>query len=80
MYPQYGTNDCGLFALAYAIAICEEKDPAKLFFTQIAMRDHFNHVLQSQHLTHFEMKEMTTPHYKEYNVNLASIKIIFKFN
>ena len=28
MPQQYGTSDCGLFALAYAIAICENKEPA----------------------------------------------------
>ena len=30
MPKQHGINDCGLFALAYAKAICESKEPDKL--------------------------------------------------
>ena len=41
---------CGLFAVAYAMAICESKEPAKLLFLQIAMRDNFNTTLKTQEL------------------------------
>ena len=71
MHKQFGTDDCGLFALAYAIAICEDKDPSKLIFQQIAMRNHFNKVLQTKKLEQFtlnyiEIKDDTVPYYKEY--------------
>jgi hypothetical protein len=42
MFEQYNTEDCGLFALANAIAICEDKGPSMLVFQKISMRDHFN--------------------------------------
>jgi hypothetical protein len=32
VYPQYGSDDCGLFALGYIIALSEKKDPSKLIF------------------------------------------------
>ena len=44
MPQQYGTSDCGLFALAYAIAICENKEPDKLILHQISMRDRYNSI------------------------------------
>jgi hypothetical protein len=34
MPKQYGSNDCGLFALASSIAIFMDKNPAKYFFTK----------------------------------------------
>ncbi len=50
MNKQFGTDDCGLFALAYALAICMNKNPAQLLFEQISMRNHFNDVLKTQNL------------------------------
>ena len=78
MHKQYGSDDCGLFALAYAIAICEEKDPSKLIFHQISMRNHFNEVLQTQQLKqfdYFEIKDATSPNYNEYYISLRDVKI-----
>jgi hypothetical protein len=80
MFEQYNTEDCGLFALAYAIAICEDKDPSMLVFQQISMRDHFNSVLQRSEITqfkHYEIKPTTPTIYKEYNVNLSDVRINF---
>ena len=37
---QVGGNDCGLFAIAIAIAIAFGADPTKLLFDQVAMRSH----------------------------------------
>ena len=53
MIKQYGTNACGLFALAYAMAICEENDPAKLIFQQISMRNHFNKIMRTTEIEQF---------------------------
>ncbi len=78
MPKQYGTDDCGLFALAFAIAICMDKNPAKLFFEQISMRNHFNQVLKSQYLqkfNHLEIENSTLSHYYEYAIDI----ILFVF-
>jgi Ulp1 family protease len=40
--PQNGIDDCGLFALAYCIAICHDLDPSQMKFDQSSMREHFN--------------------------------------
>ena len=42
MPTQKGSDDCGLFALAYAIEICQGKNPANLIYNQLLMRSHFN--------------------------------------
>ena len=73
MPKQYGTVDCGLFALAYAIAICMDKNPAKIIFEQISMRNHFNQVLKTQNLqqfNHFEIENNTWTHYNEHCIDL----------
>ena len=73
MPKQLGINDCGLFALAYAIAIWESKEPAKLLYLQIAMRDNFNTTLKTQELKQFdcfEINEYKLVNYEEYYLNL----------
>ena len=40
--PQNGINDCGLFALAYHIAICHGFNPSQMLFDQSVMREHYN--------------------------------------
>ena len=37
---QYGSNDCGMYAIAYATAIAFGQDPTKLRFHQPSMRKH----------------------------------------
>jgi len=37
---QHGTSDCGLFAVAFAAALCEGIDPTTLVFSQPLMRKH----------------------------------------
>ena len=76
---QFGLNDCGLFALAYAIAICEGKDPAKLLFHQISMRHHFNDVISGNELTQFkntELKEKIIK-YSEHYIDISNIILQF---
>ena len=76
MYAQYGTTDCGLIALAYAIAICEGKDPATLFFQQMSMRDHFNNCLILKSITQFDHVQTTvSPKYREVYVDISSEKL-----
>ena len=39
---QKGASDCGLFALANLISICNRLDPSDLIFDQNKMREHYN--------------------------------------
>lgn len=80
MVKQSGSSDCGLFALGYAIAICESKDPSKLVFKQNLMRNHFNEVLQSKILKQFEYEEIENTNktnYKEYSLDLKDVETNF---
>ena len=78
MPQQYGMNDCGLFALAYAISICEQKQPSKLIFQQMSMRDIYNCVLQTEALKPFDFYEINDDrlvNYNEYYVNMRDVNI-----
>ena len=82
MPKQYGTDDCGLFALAYAIAICMDKNPAKIIFEQISMRNHFNQVLKTQNLqqfNHFEIENNTLTNYNEHCIDLRGEELRYNF-
>ena len=50
---QTGSDDCGLFALAYAIEVCRGNNPANLVFKQDLMRNYFNNCLQSKKFSSF---------------------------
>ena len=43
---QAGGSDCGLFAIAFAVALAHGQDPATLMFDQQAMREHLRLYLQ----------------------------------
>jgi hypothetical protein len=74
---QIGVNDCGLFALGIAIAICENVHPAKLIFEQLTMRQHYNDMVNLGTVTQFTSKyfEDLVITYHEYNVNLSGVKL-----
>ncbi len=59
VYPQYGPDDCDLFALGYIIALSENKDPSKLIFEQISMRASFNLNLELGGVSQFNCNELT---------------------
>lgn len=59
---QEGSNDCGLFSLAYVLAIANKKDPAKLIFNQKVMRTHYNKCVESGVFTEFESVATTPDH------------------
>ena len=50
---QRGTNDCGLFAIATACAICNGHNPAELKFNQKCMRQHLLECLSNRTLIPF---------------------------
>jgi hypothetical protein len=65
MNKQFGTDDCGLFALAHALAISLDKNPAQLLFEPISMPNHFNDVLKTQNpqqFNPFEIQSNTLTH------------------
>ena len=48
-----GSNDCGLFAIAYATELAHGGDPAKVVYSQGEMRSHFIKCLENGILTPF---------------------------
>ncbi len=44
---QSGSSDCGVFAIAFATAFCEGKNPAAIVFDQKCMRSHLLKVLRA---------------------------------
>ena len=53
MQHQAGGSDCGLFAIAFAVALCFGLNPSKLIFEQSKMRDHLLHCLKENEFTNF---------------------------
>ncbi len=50
---QSGSNDCGVFAIAFATAVCEGKNPAAVVFDQSNMRAHLLKSVEMRHLSSF---------------------------
>ena len=50
---QAGGFDCGVFAIAYATALCLGESPGKYSFHQAQMRSHLKQCLQNEHFTMF---------------------------
>jgi hypothetical protein len=42
LYPQISGNDSGLFALAYALMLCQLQEPSLVQFNQDTTRQSFN--------------------------------------
>ena len=52
---QNGDSDCGLFAIAFAIALCNRDDPSKLSFDQHKMRPHLVECFATGKMTPFPL-------------------------
>ena len=50
---QKGSQDCGLFAIAFACEICFGKDPSSVKFVQSTMRQHFIEGLEQGNILPF---------------------------
>lgn len=50
---QNGANDCGLFAVAFAVALCSGKDPHICSYDQSQMREHLFQCLEKGEMTEF---------------------------
>ena len=58
MQYQVGTNDCGLFAIASACAICSGENPAELKFNQAHMRTYLLMAFENAIMTPFPSKQL----------------------
>ena len=54
---QAGGSDCGVFALAFATAICYGHSPGKFHFDQQRMRAHSIECLEKKHFTMFPIRK-----------------------
>ena len=76
LIPQKGIIDCGLYALAYAIAICEISNPTALCFKQELMREHYNRILRYETITQFPFKlNVKKTIYKQHFVNINDFNL-----
>ena len=50
---QVGVKDCGLFAVAFAVDVCQRNNPSRVSYDQRKMRSHFASCLQKGHLDTF---------------------------
>ena len=50
---QSGGSDCGLFAIAFATALCSGHDPSKVLYHQPSMRSHLLNCISSEQITPF---------------------------
>ena len=58
---QTNTNDCGLFALAFATDLCHGIDPVSQCYNPQHMRDHYVHCLDSQEMVPFPKTSRRVP-------------------
>ena len=56
VHLQDGSNDCGIFSIAYAVTICYGMQPGRYVFEQTVMRDHLLSCLQLQQFTPFPVR------------------------
>ncbi|KAL5488583.1 hypothetical protein EMCRGX_G017550 [Ephydatia muelleri] len=50
---QMGSNDCGIFAIAFAVALCSERDPHMETYEQNEMRNHLHQCFSAGKLNNF---------------------------
>ena len=53
MQQRVGIDDCGLFAIACAFELANNKNPAKINFKQSLMREHFDECINANIMTSF---------------------------
>ena len=50
---QHGSNDCGVFALAFATSLCFGEDPSRIQYIQHLLRQHLLHCIEIQVMSNF---------------------------
>ena len=67
---QYGTDDCGLFAIACAYELCLGNNPGTIQFHQNELRKHYQICLSNKQLTSFpQVTRNVTLSYKLHRFN-----------
>ena len=56
---QRGSDDCGLFSLAYFISLYNDEDPTDKLYIQDEMRQHFNLCNANENIEDFTQRETT---------------------
>ena len=56
VHKQTGCNDCGLFSIAYAVALCLGENPGTLVFDQSEMRNHLVSCIEQQCFSMFPIR------------------------
>ena len=72
---QAGGSDCGLFAIAFAVALCFGLNPSKLNFQQHKMGDHLLHCLAENKFTNFPF--IINPNWKKKKIVTQNERIFF---
>ena len=57
---QKGSHDCGMFAIAFMVEVCEGNDPETVFFSQAKMRAHLQKCFETDLLTPFPRARKST--------------------
>ena len=57
---QQGYNDCGLFAIAYAVHLAKKRNPEMAYFFQSQMRSHFINCLSQGKMSLFPFRHKVT--------------------
>ena len=71
---QNGISDCGLFALAYVVELCQGNNPAAMTFDQSSMRIHYDSCIANKQFKSFQnMQNIVELNYKVHKFN-KSIK------
>ena len=69
---QIGTNHCGLFALAFAYALANGKQPGEFTFNHSSMRGHLIHCLEVGEILAFASRQRRNKakFFKDYNLGI----------
>ena len=59
MRKQYGSNDCGIFSIAYSVTLCLGEKPGSFLFDQQLMPGHLVECPQNQSFSMFPIKGKT---------------------
>ena len=70
---QMGNTDCGLFAIAFALEVCEGRRPDAIIFDQKQMRQHLYRCFENLHITQFPVLTANV------SVKEATLGIIYLF-
>lgn len=60
---QSNSNDCGIFALAFATSLCYQKDPGTVLYVEDRLRSHYNSCISNNKAVEFPSNEMRVRNY-----------------